>query len=138
MHTLTLPMPPSANRCWRTSARGGKAITYISDTAKSYRAAVALAYAVSYGFPMPQDEPIRMTIEVYPQRPKDWAKRLKAEGPLWHRSVRSLDLDNHLKVLCDALIGIAYVDDKQVLDISIKRRPPTGKARCIVTWEEIE
>ena len=40
----------------------------------------------------------------------------------WFRKIRRGDLDNRLKVLLDALNGVLYVDDDQVVEIHAFRK----------------
>jgi crossover junction endodeoxyribonuclease RusA len=89
---LTLPYAPSANRYWR-NYRG---VTVVSDEARDYKDIVRLI-ATRQGVE-PVSGPVALTVTVY--RPR-----------------KSGDLDNRLKVLLDALGGVAYHDDKQVREL---------------------
>ena len=136
MIALVLPWPVSANRYWRSFVPRGsrRAVTVVSPEAEQYRHEVAIAHARSYGTRKPMSCPVAVSVSLYPARPKDWAKRRKVEGPNWHASVRSIDLDNALKVLIDALKGIAYDDDSQVWRIDATRcEPDEHGARVVVT-----
>lgn len=135
MH-LILPYPISANRYWRTAARGGRAITYISKEAEAYREAVALAHAQAYGARRPVTGPVTMTLSLHGPRPLDWAKRAKAEGPLWWLGARCIDLGNAEKVLADALQGIAYDDDAQIVEQHKFRRAPDEQGARVEIWIE--
>lgn len=89
---VTLPEPPSINHYWRV-ARG---ITHLSKDGRRWKNA---AHAIA----------------------KD-AGLEKLEGPVavsitWYRKRRSGDLDNRIKVVLDVLRGLAYVDDKQVVEL---------------------
>lgn len=95
---LTLPYPPSANRYWRTTRQGR---TYVSPDAKAYKRAVAdRARAALVGPPLAGE--VALTLAVF--RPR-----------------KAGDLSNRIKVLEDALIGIAYRDDAQVRRIVAER-----------------
>ena len=93
---LTLPFPPSSNRYWRTTVRGGWPHTYVSQEARQYR---ALAYwqARQRG-----------------AQPLDGEIRIK--GVLYFPDRRG-DLSNRIKVLEDALQGACYHDDKQLVEL---------------------
>lgn len=91
--TLTLPEAPSANTYWR---RHGN-IIHVSAVAKAYKEAIRL-----------------LTL-----RYKRGAEVAFPSGDLrldltWHRSRKSGDRSNRLKVLEDALQGTIYRDDKQI------------------------
>jgi len=91
MH-VTLPEPPSINHYWRV-ARG---IMHLSKDGRRWKNA-AHEMARKAGLE-------------------------KLEGPVavsitWYRKRRSGDLDNRIKVVLDVLRGLAYIDDKQVVEL---------------------
>lgn len=131
MIELTLPYPPSANRYWRTAVVCGRAQTYPSADAKAYKSDVKAA-AVRAGVREPITGRIELQVQLYPQRPKDWAKRAKRDPLAWDDDVRCIDLGNCEKVLSDALNGVAWVDDKQHRRIVLDRMEPDGEARVVV------
>lgn len=131
--TVTLPWPVSANRYWRSFVPKGhrRAIVTLSDEAKSYKAQVGWM-AKAAGLRVVTGR-VQVDCQLYPALPKDAATRMRKLGDGWDDDVRSIDLDNALKVTIDALKGIAYVDDKQVWRIHAERMEPTGEARMVVT-----
>ena len=97
--TFTLPMPPSSNRYWRTVVtKKGKALIFVSQEAEKYKAQVARLT----GCPQLIQSEISIRIKVF-------------------RAQRSGDLDNKLKVLFDALQGVIYVNDSQIVEIHALR-----------------
>lgn len=136
--TVTLPWPVSANRYWRSFVPKGhrRAIVTLSDEAKSYKAQVGWM-ARAAGLRVVTGR-VHVDCKLYPAMPKDAASRMRKHGDLWDDDVRSIDLDNALKVTIDALKGIAYVDDKQVWRIHAERMEPTGEARMVVTIAGIQ
>ncbi len=93
MRFITLPYPPSANAYWR-NVRGR---VVVSAEARAYKRKVGLTVQST-----PLDGPLAIEVHVY--RPR-----------------KAGDLDNTLKVLCDALNGIAWRDDSQVVEIHAYR-----------------
>ena len=117
--------------------KGFKApVTTVSKEAKAYRDDLAYA-ARAAGLRTPIDGRVRVAIELYPQRPQDWAKRARLKPFGWDDDVRCIDLDNATKVLFDALKGVAFGDDKYVFEYSAKRMEPDGDARVVVRIEAI-
>ena len=110
---LTLPYPPSVNRYWR-NVRG---IVVASREAKDYRM-LARFRATQQGVGEPLMQPVTVTVHVY--RPR-----------------KAGDLDNSLKALFDALIGIAYVDDKQVVEIHAYRHDDARNPRVEISITEV-
>lgn len=129
---LTLPIPPSANIYWRTRVAGNRAITYVSKEASAFKALVA---ATMDGNSMRKPIPGRVKVELwmFPNRPLDFAKRQRTMGAAWDDSVRSLDLDNIIKITLDALKGLAFDDDVWVRSIIAQRCEPDslGPRVCV-------
>ncbi len=136
--TLVLPAPLSANRYWRSFVprHGTRAIVVVSDEAKAYRRDIA-ALALKAGV-RPVQGRVALTVRMYPARPLDWAKRAAKDPDGWDDTVRSIDLDNALKVLLDALKNIAFGDDAWVRKIDAERMEPDElPARVVVTVSPI-
>jgi crossover junction endodeoxyribonuclease RusA len=93
-----LDEPPSANRWWR-NVRGRMVL---SREAREYKAMVALLGQVSRATPFPKGTPVRFEMH-------------------WHRGRKSGDLDKRLGVLLDALQGVAYENDSQIVEIAARR-----------------
>lgn len=135
MITLTLPYPISANRYWQTVYIGKgaqrRAISVPTSEAKAYKAAAKQA-AVLGCIGTPIAGRVRIAVELYPQRPQDWARRARMNPTTWDDDVRCIDLDNANKVLLDALKGVAIDDDKWVRELHSRRMEPDGEARVVV------
>jgi crossover junction endodeoxyribonuclease RusA len=109
---LTLPYPVSANRYWRSFVPRGykRALVVVSDEAKAYIREVGLE-AKRQGLRKPATGLVSLIVRLIP------ANRV------------CMDLDNALKVVIDALKGIAYADDADVFKIVAERADPDGHAR---------
>lgn len=89
-YKFTLPVPPSANRYWRVANNR----IIVSEDAAEYKATI---------FRQLRDcEPLR----------GDVAVNFTVFRP-WKRG----DLDNYTKVMFDALKGLVWLDDSQVIEI---------------------
>ena len=136
MIELTLPYPLSANRYWRP-VNIGKHITIVpTKEAKAYKAEVAWM-ARQAGVHRPLQGRIALHVQLYPQRPQDWARRARTNPQAWDDDVRCIDLGNAEKVLSDALNGVAWLDDKQHRRILLERMEPDGDARVVVRIEQL-
>jgi crossover junction endodeoxyribonuclease RusA len=100
MKTVSLPYPPSANRYWRIAMNR----LYPSAEAKAFKRTAAVL-ARSAGI-QPTPAPMAVSVTLHPKLTK------KGEA-----SKTRIDLDNALKVTLDALNGIAWEDDSQVVGI---------------------
>lgn len=130
--TVTLPYPISANRYWTSFLLGKRIMTAPSKEAKAFKAEVAVMLREA-GVREPITGRVHVHIDLYPQRPLDWQKRMRKDGAAWDDSVRCLDIDNARKVLYDALNGIAIEDDAWIWSDSATRKEPDGEARVVLT-----
>ena len=77
--------------------------------------------ALKHGRPLLQG-PVSIHVIAGFQPPKSWS-RVKREmalsGDSWH--MVKPDADNVLKLVCDALTGIIWIDDKQVARMTIEK-----------------
>lgn len=140
MKSITATFPPavSANLYWRTRVVGKIAMTYVSAEAKAFKADVARCL-IAAGCVKPYPGRVEVRISMYPHRPQDWQKRMRTLGADWDDGVRSIDLDNSIKVTLDAMKGIAFIDDVWVRRIYAERmEPDSGGGRVVVTVTQIE
>ncbi|MBA4285455.1 MAG: RusA family crossover junction endodeoxyribonuclease [Xanthomonadaceae bacterium] len=136
MIRLTLPYPCSANRYWRTAVVAGRVSTFVSGEAKQYRRDVELAWMQAYGARAAATGPLTLTLALHGPCPQDWAKRERKEGPNWWLDARCIDLGNAEKVVADALQGLAYADDKQLVEQHKFKRPPDERGARVEIWIE--
>jgi len=138
MITLTLPYPVSANLYWRSFVPRGhqRAIVTLSDEAKAYKQSVGWL-ARSAGVRTPLVGRVAVDVQLYPQRPQDWARRARRNPQAWDDDVRCIDLDNANKVLLDALKGVVIEDDRWVRRLLAERMEPDGEARVVVTVRQL-
>lgn len=106
--------------------------TYMPTEYTAYKRRVAEAYRAAGGEHMGA-APVAVTIDVMRELPGSRPKRVSAEPD----TVRP-DVDNIAKAVMDALNGVAYEDDSQVVSLSVlkcdRTRNPT---RMRVTVTEI-
>lgn len=116
--TMLLPYPPSANRYIRRTARG----CYRTAEADRYRA-TARALAISNGA-VCLSGPVIVVATLLPKLTKKGAA-----------SKTRIDIDNCVKVACDALQGVCYKNDSQIvrLTIQIGEAVPGGGLRISVS-----
>lgn len=91
---------------------------YTPTKTKDYEALVKRAYIIYNGHTM-LTGPIRLDISAVYQLPKDKKRRATlAQRPYTGKP----DIDNVAKVIQDALNGLAYEDDKQVVEMYVEKR----------------
>jgi crossover junction endodeoxyribonuclease RusA len=89
-HIFTLPVPPSANRYWRVYRNR----IVVTDEARAYKDEIRLL--------LRQVAPLKKLVSV--------------NFTVFRPAMRG-DLDNYNKVMFDALQGLAYVNDNQIIEI---------------------
>ena len=130
MPSLTAPYPPSMNRVWRS----GQGRTYTPATVTAYKRQI-FHLACSLGLARPGSEPVAVRLILRPIRPKDAEKREKRLGCMWHLGVRCMDIANAEKAALDALQGIAYHDDKQIVRLTLERGLPVDGGALEIHWD---
>jgi crossover junction endodeoxyribonuclease RusA len=136
--TLTLPYPISANRYWSNYVLPGskRALQGPSVEAKRYKRLVS-QLAMAAGM-RPTMANVEVELILHPKAPKDAAKRERIEGPHWHLNVRCLDVDNCVKVALDALEGVAFANDDQILTLIVNRGMPTPNGALFVRVAHVD
>lgn len=106
--SIHLPSPPSANDYWGY----GRGRVYVTTEGKAYHRAVQAAYYREF----------RTTKIAFPKG------ILVAVQIVWTRPRKIGDLDNATPLALDALQGLAYANDSQIVELHCYRRdlPPSG------------
>lgn len=116
---MLLPYPISTNRYWR-NVRGRMIRSKEATAYKQLAGWTAKACGVRE-----TKNPVEMHIKLHPKTTKAGLA-----------SKTCIDLDNALKVAIDALNGIAYVDDKQVVKIIAEVSTPlTDGGLTVMVYE---
>lgn len=105
---LTLPYPPSVNNMYGNRRNGGRILTQAGYRFKSDVAAIATISRSGYF-----EGEVRVSANVY-------------------RARKSGDLDNRLKAVLDALTGVCWKDDDQVVEIHAYRYDDKSNPRVEV------
>jgi len=108
---FTLPVPPSANRYWMV-ANNRIVVTH-----------AATAYKTEVYYQLRELEPLRNDVAV---------------NFTVFRPIRRGDLDNYNKVMFDALKGLAWLDDSQVVEIHSFREDDKDNPRVDFLVYEVE
>jgi crossover junction endodeoxyribonuclease RusA len=106
--TLRLPVPPSANRFYRVY-RGRAVMSAEGRTYKQMVAQLAVAKRLH-----PATGPVSLDV-------------------VWYRAAKRGDLDNRMKVALDALEGVLFVNDAQIVELRIRRCEDKADPRMLVT-----
>lgn len=111
---LEIPGEPCAKARHRTT-RSGHAYNPKSNV--NYETLVKELFHVAYPDHRPLDVPVKMLIEAYFTIPASWSKKKRQQalgGAI--RPTKRPDWDNLGKLVSDALNGLAYRDDAQIVE----------------------
>lgn len=111
-------LPPSTNHIWRNNGRGRvykvlEASRWEEHAVRTTRQAAVKAYG-SYDLECFRGRPLKF--EIFVQRPT-WRGKSKAMRKLYVRP----DLDNFIKICCDALSSALNLDDSAIVEIVAKK-----------------
>ena len=111
---MTIPGEPCAKARPRVTRAG---ITYTPAKTVNYETLVKELFCVGYPDHRPVDIPVRMLLRAYFSIPKSWSKKKQWEAQLGTiRPTKRPDWDNVGKLISDALNGLAYKDDAQIVE----------------------
>lgn len=122
MVRLTIPGEPQGKGRHRAVRRGDHIATYTPRKTKDYEDEVRFCYRQEYGDLMAfaVDEPVSATIIAAFGIPKSASKKRKVEMMAGNvLPTKKPDTDNIAKIVLDALNGLAYPDDKQVVELHV-------------------
>lgn len=102
----------------RFSSRGGYGRAYTPASYMKYERSIANAYTEAGGKKF--SGTVSVSIFIHRELPKSRPKRLLAE-----LDTSKPDIDNVAKAVLDALNGVAYDDDKQVVSLHVTKLPRT-------------
>lgn len=130
MKQLTIDGVPVAKGRPRFSRYGA----YTPKKTQEYEEYVKMCWLAKYGSIQPSEQSLEMNIVFYLPIPKSVNKKQRAEmldGRIKH--TKKPDIDNLIKSVLDALNGIAYSDDSQIIKVTaVKRYAETGSTELTI------
>lgn len=105
----------------RVTRRG----TYIPKRTRDYRNRIKGAFMEAGG--MRRSGPVSVHVCVFRELPRSRPKRVESEADTFKP-----DVDNIAKNVLDALNGIAWDDDSQVVELLVRKHPRTREPERIV------
>ena len=121
---FTIPGEPTGKARPKFSTFGGHVRAITPKKTVSYENFVKLAYSQAYPgrVPFEKDVPLLVTIKAYYKMPASVSKK-RREAMLEDkiRPTKKPDADNLAKAVLDALNGIAYYDDSQIVTLTVDK-----------------
>lgn len=96
--------------------------TYTPKETSNYENWVKLCFKETYPYATPTEERLRVYIDAFFTIPKSFSKKKKELAyDALISPTKKPDCDNIAKIILDALNGIAYKDDKQVVKLQVNK-----------------
>lgn len=116
---LIIPGKPMGKQRPRVLKSG---ITYTPKETANYEVYIKQLFATEYKMHKPKEGPLIMRITAYFPIPQSTSKSKKVameRGDI--RPTKKPDIDNIIKIIADALNGLAYLDDKQIVSCTVEK-----------------
>lgn len=131
MVKIVIPLPPKPKGRPRFTRSG---VAYTPKETREYEDIVRMH--ARRGFIQPLRGSIYLTVHFYCRVPKSWPEVKKRGAEMGEiRPAVKPDIDNLGKAVLDGLNGIAYEDDKQVVELELKKF--YGEPRTEIFVEEL-
>lgn len=120
---ILVPGEPVAKGRPRFAKRGAFVTTYTPEKTRDYELKVSCEARRSMGDRAPILGPVGIKIDLMIGIPQSWSKKKRLQafsGEI--RPTSKPDWENVCKALCDALNGIAWVDDSQVVEATVTKQ----------------
>lgn len=120
---ILVPGEPVAKGRPRFAKRGNFVSTYTPEKTREYELKVSCEARRSMGMRAPIVGPVELKIELSMGIPASWSKKKRLQATTGEiRPTSKPDWENVCKALCDALNGIAWMDDSQVVEATVSKR----------------
>lgn len=119
---LTIPVAPQPQSRPRFTARGRYVHAYENKKITMYKRMVAATYQSYFGAVKPTEKAIAVDVVFYRPVQKSISK-IERQRRLTGESLPAIkpDIDNYVKAILDALNGVAFRDDKQIISLNAKK-----------------
>ena len=105
----------------RFSTRNGYPQAYTPKKTADYEKLIKIAYLEKYQPMIFEDDALQMRIDAYFKVPESASKKKKEKLINEEYPTKKPDIDNILKSIADALNGLAYKDDSQIVRVIVNK-----------------
>ncbi|KWE70536.1 endodeoxyribonuclease RusA [Burkholderia ubonensis] len=120
---FVVPGKPVAKGRPRFARHGAHVRTFTPEATERYENLVKMAARAAMRDTQPYEGPVRLIVNIGLPIPTSWSqKRQDAAAAGAIGATKKPDADNVVKALKDAMNGVVYADDGQVVDLWISKR----------------
>ena len=118
--SFTVPGQPQGKGRAKVTTRNGFAHAYTPEKTILYENLIKMCFLETKAERL--QGALEMTIFAFYQVPKSFTKKKRNDALNGNLTPQTKpDVDNIAKVVCDALNGVAYEDDKQIVELTVKK-----------------
>ena len=122
MIEFTIPGAPVAKGRPRFARRGAYVTTYSPDKTASYENLVKIMASQAMQSSPPIKDAVSVQVWLFVTPPASWSKKKTSQALAQYiKPTSKPDIDNVVKGLFDAMNGIVFVDDKQVVRLTVEK-----------------
>ena len=122
----------------RFARRGNFVSTYSPQKTKTYEDEIRLMAKAAMGASEALKTPVTVAIYIRVGIPKSFSKQKRKDALANHiRPTKKPDIDNIAKCFLDAMNGIVYLDDKQVVSLHITKEYAETPAVDVMVKEDL-
>lgn len=119
--TFTVWGDPVAQGRPRTAVIGGRARVYDPEKSRNYKALIRLVAQEAKPDHL-LEGPVSLTLRIFKRFPASFSKRAREQARAGNiRPATKPDASNILKAIEDALNGVVWVDDRQIVDLIVSK-----------------
>lgn len=136
--SFVVPGTPVGKGRPRAFRRGNGIAMHTPDKTANYENLVRLAAAEAMAGQPPLRDPVSVSLMIHLTPPASWSQRKRAQalgGEI--RPTTTPDIDNTIKSIFDAMNGVVFGDDRQVVSLSAAKTYQPA-ARVVVVVESAE
>ena len=122
MVTFKLDADPVGKQRARYARRGNFVQTYTPDKTRNYEALIKEAATEAMGSSEPLETPVNLYLYIRAPIPQSYSKKKVADclNGL-EKPIKKPDASNVLKSVEDAMNGVVYIDDTQIVNIHVTK-----------------
>lgn len=119
--SFTIPGEPKGQGRPRFSRKSGVAFTPTETRNHAAYVKMLATRAMEDALLEPFDRPCKMDVRIFCEMPQSWSRKKRIEAERGLLGPGKPDIDNVIKLLADAMNGVVFKDDKQIVHVDARK-----------------